>query len=310
MPFLSFLVPRRRRVRRACLTLGVVVLLWLCGSVISVYCLTRRARPPFAEPAPAVAWGTVEALRLPTADGQEIGAWFVPGPRRGPSVLLLHGNGDSRGTSLPLAEFFARRGCSVLAVSLRAHGDSTGDINDIGYSARHDVLAAVAFLERRRPGRPVLVQGTSLGAAAAIYAAAELGTRVRGYVLESPYRDLRTAVSNRTRKYLFFPLDRVAYAGLAWAGPLVLPDLDRMAPVEAIGAIPSSVPVLLLAGGRDREARPEEARALYRRVAGHARLVWFEDAGHESFFRHDPSLYGKTVGPLVAAATSSAPAGR
>ncbi len=297
----------RRRLRRAALALGTVLLLWLIASWFCVYRLTRRARPPFAEPPPAVGWGRIESLRLPNADGQELGAWFVPGPDGGPSVLLLHGNGDSRGSELPLAEFFADQGCSVLLLSLRAHGDSTGEVNDIGYSARHDVAAAVGYLGRRRQGRPVLVQGTSLGAAAAVYAAEALGTRVRGYVLESAYADLRTAVRHHTESCLPSPMGRVASAGLALAGRLVLPDLDRMAPVEAIAAIPPSVPVLLLAGGRDRLARPEEARALYGRVSGHGRLVWFERAGHESYYAHDPSLYREAVGGLIRAA--AAPAG-
>ncbi len=294
---------RRRRFHRACLALCAVLILWLVASWFSVYRLTRRARPPFAEPAPAVGWGRMEALRLPTADGQELGAWFVPGPDGGPSVVLLHGNGESRGRELPLGEFFAGQGCSVLLLSLRAHGDSSGEVNDIGYSARHDVVAAVGYLERRRPGRPVLVQGTSLGAAAAVYAAGELGTRVRGYVLEAAYADLRTAALHHAESYLPFPLGGAAYAGLALTGPLVLPDLDRMAPVEAIGAIPTSVPVLLLAGGRDRLARPEEARALYGRVRTHGRLVWFERAGHESYLANDPALYREAVGSLIQATT-------
>jgi alpha-beta hydrolase superfamily lysophospholipase len=249
----------------------------------------------------------MESLRLPTADGQQIGAWFVPGPGSGPAVVLLHGNGGSRRTSLPLAEFFAARGCSVLMLSLRAHGDSTGEVNDIGYGARLDVVAAVGYLERRCRNRPIIVQGMSLGAAAAIYAAEELGTRVAGYVLEAPYQDLRTAVRNRVENHVPAPLDRVAYAGLALTGPLVLPQLDRMAPVEAIGTIPASVPVVLLAGGRDREARPEEARALYRRVAAHGRLVWFERAGHESYYAQDPSLYRKTIDVLLAAWCARSP---
>lgn len=294
----------RRTFRRACLALCTVLLLWLVASWFCVFQLTRRARPPFAEPPPAISWGRVEALRLPTADGQELGAWFVPGRDDGPSVLLLHGNGESRGSSLPRAQFFARQGCSVLLLSLRAHGDSTGEVNDIGYGARHDIVAAVGYLGQRRPGRPVVVQGTSLGAAAALYAAEALGTQVRGYVLEAAYADLRTAVRNRTDNCLPFPLGRVAYAGLALTGPLVLPELDRMAPVEAIGAIPTSVPVLLLAGGRDRLARPEEALALYDRVRTHGHLVWFERAGHESFYARDPSLYQEAVGDLLQVATA------
>jgi pimeloyl-ACP methyl ester carboxylesterase len=296
---------RRRRIRIACLTLCSLIILWLLLSLLCVYRLTRRSHPPFAEPAPEVAWAHFESLRLPTADGQEIGAWFAQGPDAGPSVMLLHGNGASRQQSLPMAEYFAAQGCSILAVSLRAHGDSTEEVNDIGYSARHDVIAAVGYLESRRKGRPILIQGTSLGAAAAIYAAKALGTRVSGYVLESPYRDLRTAGRNRTENYLPFPMDRIAYAGLALTGPLVLPDIDRMAPVEAIGGIPSSVPVLLLAGRRDRLARPEEAEALYQRVSPRGRLVWFPEAGHELYYFHDTALYRKVVGGLITTATGA-----
>lgn len=297
---------RRRGCRRCGLVLCTLVLLWLLASWYCVYHLTRRSRPVFAEPAPAVSWGTMESLRLHSADGQELGAWFVSGPEDGPSVLLLHGNGDSRRTGLPLVEFFAREGCSVLAVSLRAHGDSTGDVNDIGYSARHDVVAAVEYLEQRRPGRPIIVQGTSLGAAAAAYAAKTLGTRVQGYLLESAYADIHTAVSNRTENHLPFPLDRVAYAGMVLTGPLVLPYLDRMAPIDAIDAIPASVPVVLLAGGRDREARPREARALFERVRSHGRLVWFPAARHESYYRHDPGRYREVVGSLLTATQAHA----
>jgi alpha-beta hydrolase superfamily lysophospholipase len=291
---------RRRGIRHGALALAILVCCWLLISWYVVYHLTRRARAPFAEPAPEVSWGTLEAMRLKAADGEEIGAWYVPGSAQGPSVLLLHGNGDSRRTSLPVAEFFARQGCSLLLVSLRAHGDSTGEVNDIGYSARHDVVSAVAYLERRRPGRPIVVQGTSLGAAAAVYAAQTLGTRVRGYVLESPYADIYTAVLNRMENHLPFPLDRVGYAGMVVTGPLVLPNLEQMAPVKAIDAVPSSVPVVLLAGGRDRDARPEEAQAMYERVRSHGRLVWFAQAKHESYYRHDPTLYREAVGPLLA----------
>jgi uncharacterized protein len=292
---------RGRLLRRAGKVIVCVIVLWFCASLYCAYHLTRRARAPFAEPPPKVAWGLIEPLHLSTCDGQSIGGWFVAGPQKGPSVLLLHGNGDSRTKSLALGRFFALEGCSVLMLSLRAHGDSTGDLNDIGYSARHDVVAAVDYLERRR-SRPILIQGMSLGAAAAIFAGQSLGTRVHGYVLEEVYRDLRTAVSNRVEKYLPIPLDRIAYAGLALAGPLVLPDLDDISPVNAIGTIPTSTPVVLMAGRRDRDARPAEAEALYQRVKSHANLVWFERAAHESLYVQDPALYKEAVSALIAAA--------
>ncbi len=249
----------------------------------------------FAEPAPVVSWADIESIRLGTCDGLEIGAWFMPGRDDNPSVIVIHGYGRCRGDSIRLAEMLVHEGCSVLAITLRANGDSEGDATDVGYNARHDVVAAVAYLEQRRPGRPIFVQGTSLGAAAAIYAGGELQTRVSGYILECPFRDIRSAVRNRVSAFLCFPLDNIAYAGLNLVGPIFLPEMERMSPVDRIAEIPATVPLLIMAGGRDNRARPEEVEAIYRRVDSHARLVVFPEASHGEFYLQGGKAYREAV---------------
>ncbi len=271
----------RPRVRRWLLALTFVIVGWLLASVAAAYRLTHRQRPPFAEPSPRVAWGPIESHRIATSDGEEVGAWLVDRRDQAPSVLVLHGNNGSRKNSLGRAEMLASQGFAVLMISLRAHGDSTGGFHDIGYSARRDVLAAVHFLEERRAGRPIIVIGTSMGAAAAVFAARELGHRVQGYVLESPYQDLKVAVWNRTDVYLPPVLSQVAYAGLRSVGPLFIPRFEQISPLKAMAGIPNDVPVLIMAGTADRLARPEEAlrsvsRSREPRQAGsdHGRRPW------------------------------------
>jgi uncharacterized protein len=285
----------RRRFKLGLLLLGVILTLWLLASLAVAYRLTRRSQPPFPEPVPAVDWARFESERLMTVDGPEIGAWLAVGATDAPSVLLIHGIGASRSACLSRAKLLTAKGCSVLMISLRAHGDSTGDFNDMGYSARHDVVAAVEFLERRRPGNPIIVHGLSMGAGAAVFASGELAHRIKGYVLESPYRDLKIAVRNRTENALPPPLDLIAYLGLLAVSPLVLPDLKRISPVDAIGGIPADVPVLILAGGEDPVARPDEAQAILERVRSHGRLVLFEHGGHMNFPQTYPDLYQRSV---------------
>jgi alpha-beta hydrolase superfamily lysophospholipase len=278
-----------------------VLALWLGISLLFVYVLTRRPHARFAEPVPSVSWGILEEHHLHTRDGETLGAWFYRGPKNGPSVVILHGNRGCRGDGLTAAEFYAGQGCAVLLVSLRAHGDSTGEVNDLGYSARHDVVVAVEFVEKERPGRPVILNGTSMGAAAAIFASAELGERISGYVLESPYRNLHQAVRNRTEHYLPPILDRVAYIGVALVGPLVLPEADRIAPIDHVEGIPVSVPVLFLGGSKDERARPFEVQELGDKIAAHAQVVFFEGAGHERLIRAKPQKYAEAVVPLLRA---------
>ncbi len=280
----------RRWRNRIVLVTALGVGLWLFASWLVVDQLTRRVRQVRPEPVPSVSWATFREVRLSTTDGEELGAWFVTGRADRAPVLLLHGNGATRTDCLDIAEFLVAERYPVLLVTLRAHGDSTGERNDFGYSARHDVIAAVRWLEENCPGRPV-IWGRSLGSAAAIFAAGELDERVGGYILECPYRELRTAVWNRVRSRLFPPLSWIAYTGLTVTAPLVLNDVDRISPLDAAGTIPKNVPVLVLAGENDRSATPAEAAAIGERIGPRAEVIIFEKAGHLGLFRTDPSRY-------------------
>ena len=101
----------QQRWRRWLVGITIVLLAWLIVSSAIAFRLTRRPRAWFAEPAPSVAWGSIQDHRLRTCDGQDIGAWFVEGKdeENTPQVLLLHGNKGSRANSLKRAEFLACR---------------------------------------------------------------------------------------------------------------------------------------------------------------------------------------------------------
>jgi pimeloyl-ACP methyl ester carboxylesterase len=291
--------------KRLCFLFGFGVVLWLLSSYAVAYKLSRRPQSIFPEPVPALSWGKVEPFQLLTSDGEELGAWFIDGRADQPLVLLLHGYGCCRTHFLGQAKLLADAGCPVLLISLRAHGDSTGEVNDIGLSARKDVVAAVEWLRAKHPNRPVVVWGQSLGSAAAVFAAEELGQRVQGYILECPYRDLRTAVRNRCELYLPPILSDLAYAGLSTVSPIILPDVDRISPVDSAASIPASARILVLAGAADRLARPEEARAIFEQVKSHARLVMIEGGDHGQLATADAEGFRAAVLGLVAECRSA-----
>ncbi|MGO8689788.1 MAG: alpha/beta hydrolase [Thermoguttaceae bacterium] len=288
------LTPRLRRF----LVIAVLAALvgWLGSTAFVTWKLTRRGRPIFAEPPPTVAWGVIESQRLKTADGQELGAWLVRGDRHKGCVLLLHGINNCRSGMLPVIQMLAQERLTVLAPSLRCHGDSTGSVNDVGWSARHDVVAGVEFLRRQFPGEPIYVMGDSMGAAAAIFAAGQLQDRVAGYFFNHPYKDLDTAVWNRLQHQLGPGLDWVAYGGLKLWAPLFLPiAADRVSPYDSLQDIPATVPVVFVTGSADPNARLPEVQAMYQRIRSHAKLVVFEGAGHKQMENYDRRLFRATL---------------
>jgi len=286
----------RRRLKRGAAFLCAASVLWLGSAYAVAYKLTRRSAI-FAEPIPKI--DNVEELRLTTTDGESLGGWFVDGKADYPVVLLLHGHHACRSFILPSIKLITEAGHAALAITQRAHGDSSGELNDFGWSARHDVIAAVKWLRERFPSRPIVIWGQSLGAASAVFAAEELGEQISGYILECPYQDLRTAVYNRTDLALPMVLNEIAYAGLVTVSPLLLDNIDQISPATAASKIPPGVPVLILAGAADRLARPEEARAIAKCLDGHCELIEFPKANHLQLSIIDTEKHRKSVVDFV-----------
>jgi alpha-beta hydrolase superfamily lysophospholipase len=275
-----------------------MVLLWFVQGAFVTRLLTGRPRPRFEEPVPPdlVSPFQVEADRINTSDGENLGVWFLRGDAHKPVVIALHGIGDSRTTSVGLMRWLGGAGDGVLAVSLRAHGDSTGDHCDFGWGARHDVVAAVEYLGRMAPGRRVVVLGSSMGAAAAIFAAKELGPNVSGYILQAPYASLAKATWVRVEHYLGFPLDYVAYGSLWLWSPVYLPvPLSAINPAIRVKDIPDATPVLFIAGGRDWEAPQADIEAMAAGRGPKTALEVFPAARHVQAWASDPARFERLV---------------
>jgi pimeloyl-ACP methyl ester carboxylesterase len=78
-------------------------------------------------------------------------------------------------------------------------------------------------------------------------------------------------------------------------GPILLPHLNRISPLQATSRVLTNVPVLILVGNTDRSARPEEAQALHQKMKTHSNLLSFPGAGHGDLFGCDPKLYLEAV---------------
>jgi pimeloyl-ACP methyl ester carboxylesterase len=273
-----------RRLLVATAALGVVG--WLGSSAFVAWSLTERPRDPYEEPQPR--WLRAESVRLQTRDGEELGAWFHPGAPGKALIVFLHGMGGSRASMALAAQRVALEGNGFLALSLRAFGDSSGEDLDFGWSAKHDVLAAVEYAEHAKPGVPLVVVGQSLGAAAAIFAAPELGRRVDGYVLEAPYRDLGKACRDRLDRDLPAPLAALAFVGLRlWAPCFLATDPDEIRPIDHVARFPAGLPVLFVAGAFDTEAPVADVRELAAHCSGAAELAVLDARDHHDLWTLD-----------------------
>lgn len=110
-------------------------------------------------------------------------AWTSEGPDDGPTLVLVPGMGDLRSTWRDLVAPLVTAGHRVVRTDLRGHGDSGTTFATHGDLATgSDLLALVETLG----GAPVVLVGSSMGAAAAAWTAAERPDLVAGLVLVGP----------------------------------------------------------------------------------------------------------------------------
>jgi len=114
-----------------------------------------------------------EDIRLQTQDGIELAAWYIPS-RNGAAIIAVHGFNGNRTHVIYHADALAKHGYGVLALDMRAHGESGGDRFGASWTSDLDVLAAVDYLQRRPDVQPdrIGALGLSSGAHAILYAAA------------------------------------------------------------------------------------------------------------------------------------------
>lgn len=98
----------------------------------------------------------------------------------------------------------------MVAYDSRAHGDSAGEFCTYGYYEKQDLQRVIDGID----GRPIVVIGTSLGAAVALQAAAE-DSRIDGVVAAESFSDLPTVATERAPWFMPPPIVRRAFAAAA-----------------------------------------------------------------------------------------------
>ena len=215
--------------------------------------------PETGRPA-GIPWHTV---RIPTARGKTLHAWFMPprGATPAPAVAVLHGWGGNAETLLPLARPLHLAGHGLLFFDARCHGNSDDDdfaslprfAEDLEHAL--DWLARQPQVDARRLG----VVGHSVGAAAALLVAARrpgLGAVVSLAAFAHPARMMERWLDGKGIPRL--PLGQLI---LWYVQRTIGHRFDDIAPCHTIRQV--RCPVLIAHGSDDATVPVAEAREIH-----------------------------------------------
>jgi len=268
---------------------------WLVGAVLVAqlalmplaigFMTTHAPRWPIDESALGIPH---EEVRIATADGRELSAWYVPSSNRA-AVLVIHGSGGSRGRVSDHVRMLARHGYGVLALDLPGNGESDGHSSGLGDNAQPAIDAAIDYLADRPDAEAHRIAGLGLS----------LGGEV---LLEATARDpqLRAVISDGATR----PADGhkvspppVTERVTGWLGLQAVRGISGMRPAPSLfGLMPRIAPrpALLIASGGANDEIP--TNAAYRDAGGPTVRLWaIPEAGHTGGLRARPTEYERHV---------------
>ncbi len=227
---------------------------------------------------PATFGLSFEKVEFRSRDGILLRGWYVPADApedegaRG-VIIYCHGFHRNRVEMLPMARFGHQLGYDGLLFDFRNHGQSGGRVTSLGYWERLDAEAAAEeALSREGASHPVILWGVSMGAAAALMAAAE-DPEVDAVISDSTFLSFDRVIQHhyqlireigRRRWWWFpplpsFPLTNEVIAWSAHRARFNPSDFDLRTAVNHI----SPRPILFVAVRDDARMPPSIAETLY-----------------------------------------------
>ena len=193
-----------------------------------------------------------QSVRLPTAQGKTLFAWFVPvpGPTPSPAVVVMHGWGANASLMLPVLAPLHAAGLAVLLVDARCHGQS----DDASFTSlprfAEDIEAGLDWLHQQAhiDTERLAVMGHSVGAGAALLCATRRPD-VQAVVSLSAFAHPREIMRS------FLAEARIPYPVLGWyvmrhVQTVIGARFDDIAPLTSMTRL--RCPVLLVHGTDDK----------------------------------------------------------
>ena len=232
-------------------------------------------------------------VEFETSDNVKISGWLLPSRDKHATIVYSHGLFRSRRELMERAIDLWKLGYGALLYDARSHGESGKARVSMGYWERLDAEAAVKFLREEVPDDRIVLFGISMGAAAALLAAAET-PEVAAVISDSSFLSFDDTVDHHVRMFLHLPTFPMANEFKFFIERKAGFDASKLDALDAVKRI-GDRPILFIAAAHDRRMPPEIAQTLYNACASSKRdLLVVDGPGsdiHGHAYQANPQFY-------------------
>ena len=218
-----------------------------------------------------------DTVLLTTKSGLKLEAWYIKADSAKGTVILFHGLGSNKGNVLNEAFAFNDLGYNTMLVDIRAHGNSEGVVNTIGYKEAEEIKLAYEHVLKKEE-KNIILWGMSLGAVMISKAIGQYDLHPQKIILEMPFDWLQDHLRARAR-ISGFPGEPFGFIVTFWTGI----EQGYWGYGHRTSKYVSKIncPVLLQWGNSDEYVLKKEIDKIFSSIrSSNKRLEIYEGAGH------------------------------
>lgn len=185
-----------------------------------------------------------EEIRFPSKNGESISAWYFHNTKKVEPkaiVLFYHGNGENLSSHYVSLTWLIAHEFDFMVFDYQGYGRSSGSPSP--QKTIEDGAAALAYLHKTYPNKPLVIYGQSLGGAIALRNAIDLKNEfpIKLVIVDSTFSSYRSVARKAlTHSVITWPFQ--------WIGWLVMS--DAYAPLDDVKEI-SPIPLVVIHGDHD-----------------------------------------------------------
>lgn len=254
----------------------------------------REAEPWFFEQKPHDLWIT-------SKDGLKLHAYYLPCPTVPKQLVILHHGYTSQARNMALfARYYAdHHESAILAIDMRAHGQSEGQYLGFGWLEKDDTLRWIDHMNilLGQP-LPVILHGISLGASTILnLAGTQCPDQVKAIIADSGFSDLNRQFKRQLKEIFSLPSFPLIPLASFWCQLILGFSFKTASPIEYASQI--KTPTLIIHGLKDMFVPYPMSDDLYAVLRCKKQLVQYENAHHALTYPLNKTDYEIQVGRFL-----------
>lgn len=254
----------------------------------------KDAEPWFFEQQPTDLWIT-------SKDGLKLHGYFLPCKTSPKFLVILHHGYTSQARNMALfAQYYAKHHeAAILAIDMRAHGQSEGKYLGFGWLEKDDTLAWIEHMNTilGQP-LPVILHGLSLGASTVLnLAGSQCPDQVKIIIADSGFSDLNRQFKRQFKEIFHLPHFPLIPLGSLWCRWILGFSFKTASPITVASKI--KTPTLIIHGLQDMFVPYPMSDDLYAKLTCKKRLIQYENTHHALSYPLNMTDYEKQVGQFI-----------